>query len=445
MGLGASLFIIYAAICYLRQQEKHNPPSRSWFQKWLKRNSSLHTIKTKPIAQVRIATHSEEDLKNFFVEYQNTLSKYGINRAKYIFNIDKSDIRIGCPTGEIVIVPTEVKELYTASPENCKSLTIIETICADGHLPPPPVVICPGEEIMENWIHDNLTGAEVIAVLQTGHTNEKVALAWLTHFIRHAGAGPNKHWRIVLLDGHITHCQDDFIIKCHENHIVPYQFSSHLTHVLQPLDVGVFRPWKHYHNMAIYDTLHSLDMEYTISSFFQDLNTICKKTFQPSTINNSFIESGMFPVLYKKALKKLRCYNKAKCTEKHPQGIISNSKTNQQPGEPSMEKGGLLELPTLSGTYFESQKGMGEWIDRAETFSPNLKARFQQWAKGTQISLTHAELQHQSYHNVQARILKKTKRKSTFRRVIQKGGMITIEVARVRKKEKGGEGAGCCH
>jgi len=75
---------------------------------------------------------------------------------------------------------------------------------------------------MENWIHNNLTGAEVIAVSQTGYTNEKVALAWLNYFIRHASAGPNKDWRILLLDGHITHCQDDFIIKCHESHIVPY-------------------------------------------------------------------------------------------------------------------------------------------------------------------------------------------------------------------------------
>ena len=288
VGLGATPSIIYAAICYLRQQEKRNPPSRSWFQKLLKRNPSLHTIETKPIAQVRIATHSEEDLKNFFVEYQNTLAKYGINRAKYIFNMDESGIRIGCPTGEIVIVPTEVKELYTGSPENRKSLTIIETICADGSVPPPPVVICPGEKIMENWIHDNLTGAEVIAVSQTGYTNEKVALAWLNHFIKHAGAGPNKHWRILLLDGHITHCQDDFIIKCHENHIVPYQFPSHLTHVLQPLDVGVFRPWKHYHNKAIHHALHSLDMEYTMTSLFRDLNTIRENTFQPFTIKNSF-------------------------------------------------------------------------------------------------------------------------------------------------------------
>jgi len=66
--------------------------------------------------------------------------------------MDESGVRVSCPTGEIVIVPTQIKELYTASPENRQSLTVIDMICADGSTPQPPVVICPGEKIMENWI-----------------------------------------------------------------------------------------------------------------------------------------------------------------------------------------------------------------------------------------------------------------------------------------------------
>jgi len=163
---------------------------------------------------------------------------------------------------------------------------------------------------MENWIQDNLSGAEVIAVSQTGYTNEGIALVWLDHCINHVDAGPDKDWCVLLLDGHITHHQPDFVIKCHENHIVPIEFPSHLTHFLQPLDVGVFRPWKYYHNKAIHHALHSLDIEYSMSSFFRDLNSICEQTFQPFTIKNSFQESGMFPASFKKALKKIRHYYK---------------------------------------------------------------------------------------------------------------------------------------
>jgi len=67
-----------------------------------------------------------------------------------MYNMHHSGVHVGCPTGEIVIVTTDVKELDTASPENQKSITIIETTCADGSHPPRPVVICPGEKILES-------------------------------------------------------------------------------------------------------------------------------------------------------------------------------------------------------------------------------------------------------------------------------------------------------
>jgi len=57
--------------------------------------------------------------------------------------MDESGVRVRCLSGEIVIVPTEVQEPSTASPENYKSITIIETICADESPPPPQLVICP--------------------------------------------------------------------------------------------------------------------------------------------------------------------------------------------------------------------------------------------------------------------------------------------------------------
>jgi len=65
-----------------------------------------------------MTTHTEEDLKTFFVEYQNTLMKYGVKCAKYIYNIYESGVRIGSPTGKILIVPTHINELYTASSKN---------------------------------------------------------------------------------------------------------------------------------------------------------------------------------------------------------------------------------------------------------------------------------------------------------------------------------------
>lgn len=182
--------------------------------------------------------------------------------------MDESGVRVGCPAGEEVVVLLEVIDLYTPSPENRKSVTVFETIYVNGKEPIPPFIVCPGIKIMENWIHDHLTGNEVITTSPTGYTNNKVIMDYLDHLILHTRASPTKPWKLLLLDSHITHEYSDFFIKANEHHIALHCFPSHLTHALQPLNVGVFQPWKHYHNKAVQNAVWCFDFEYTITSFF---------------------------------------------------------------------------------------------------------------------------------------------------------------------------------
>jgi hypothetical protein len=64
--------------------------------------------------------------------------------------MDESGARVGCLKGEEVVVPIHIKELYTLSPKNRKSVTIIKTIYVDGRKPIPPFVIALGKQIMDN-------------------------------------------------------------------------------------------------------------------------------------------------------------------------------------------------------------------------------------------------------------------------------------------------------
>ena len=79
------------------------------------------------------------------------LAKRNIKKAKNVYNFDESGVRIGCPRGEEVVVPIDVKELYCSSPENRIQLTIIESVAADGSPPIPPTITCPRKRFMESW------------------------------------------------------------------------------------------------------------------------------------------------------------------------------------------------------------------------------------------------------------------------------------------------------
>jgi hypothetical protein len=71
------------------------------------------------------------------------LKKYKIKHAKNVVNFDETGARVGCAGSEAMVVPIEVMELYKASPENRKSVTICEAIRADGSELPPPFIIVP--------------------------------------------------------------------------------------------------------------------------------------------------------------------------------------------------------------------------------------------------------------------------------------------------------------
>jgi hypothetical protein len=104
----------------------------------------------KPITYTRLESHIEEDIRIWFQKYHDILEELHITKGKNVLNMDELGARISYPTSEHVIMPIEVKELYTASPENRKLVTIIETIHADSREPLPPFIITPRKKIMDN-------------------------------------------------------------------------------------------------------------------------------------------------------------------------------------------------------------------------------------------------------------------------------------------------------
>jgi DDE superfamily endonuclease len=130
------------------------------------------------------------------------------------------------PSGEEVVVPIGIKEIYIGILENRISLIIIECISADSKAI-PPVVIVPGIIIIVSWFYKNITGYKVIIVSSIGYTNEGIYIVWLDYFIKYNNCGPDKEWRILLINGATCYQADDFILKATFNKIQIVQFPSY--------------------------------------------------------------------------------------------------------------------------------------------------------------------------------------------------------------------------
>jgi hypothetical protein len=143
---------------------------------------------------------------------------------------------------------------------------------------------------MDSWYHPNLEGAELFLLSDTGYSNTQLALDWLQHFIEHTAPYKQEEPKVLLLDSHTSYLSSKFLTAAEASYIQPYTFPSHLIHILQPLDVGIFQPYKHYYREAVLTAIRDMDLEYNVASFIRDLPNIRKQTFEESTIISAVIE-----------------------------------------------------------------------------------------------------------------------------------------------------------
>jgi DDE superfamily endonuclease len=136
------------------------------------------------------------------------------------------------------------------------------------------------------------------------------------------------------MDNHRSHETLEFIKLANENHILPYPLIAHLTHCMQPLDVGIFQLYKHWHDVAIKDVLAGLNVEYSLRSFLRDLTWICEQTFKKSTIRHAFRKSGMFPPDATECLKQLKTFNLLK---EKTESLLTLPRTSTKPMEVEMQ------------------------------------------------------------------------------------------------------------
>ena len=89
-----------------------------------------------------------------------------------------------------------------------------------------------------------------------GWTDQELGSKWLERDFEPATAArnPSGGYRLLILDGHNSHCTYAFCTFAEKHNIIVVCLPSHTTHILQPCDVGVFGPlsklWKSQVNKA---------------------------------------------------------------------------------------------------------------------------------------------------------------------------------------------------
>ena len=199
----------------------------------------------------------------------------------------------------------------------------------------------------------------------------------------------------------------DFTIKATAHNIYPYPFPGHLTHILQPLDVGVFQPYKHWHKKAVQHAMRNLDLDYNVASFMRDMQEIRAETFKKGTIHSAFRKAGMWPISCKTALQKMKTYAPPE---------------NPEPDLPT--------IPQTPTRFQHAEYGLLHQRKKiADKLSSPSREPFESWARGTEKVLASGELTVLQHNALTTKVQNQQKAKYQNRNVLQKNGVLTAEEA----------------
>jgi hypothetical protein len=113
--------------------------------------------------------------------------------------------------------------------------------------------------------------------------------------------------RLLIFDGHGSHITYDFVEYCIQRNILLLCLPSHSTHLLQPLDVGLFGPYQHFNGQAVDNYMRSSQGIEGIKKavFIPFLTSARDQTFHPTSVQQSFAATGIYPLNPRRVLGKI--------------------------------------------------------------------------------------------------------------------------------------------
>jgi len=157
----------------------------------------------------------------------------------------------------------------------------------------PPMIIFPRERMSLDLVSG--TPADTLFTGTTlGWINSAVFFKWFKFFV---GQIPPKRPVLLLYDGHGSHISTDVIECAHLHHIEIMYLPAHTSHLLQPLDVGVFKSLKTHFNEACRKFLCSNPGRVIIIYNISRLVGECwPQALTPANLISAFCNSGIYPL-----------------------------------------------------------------------------------------------------------------------------------------------------
>ena len=135
-----------------------------------------------------------------------------------------------------------------------------------------------------------------VAMSAKGWTDREISLGCIQRYDEETKDKAGEEWRLIYLDGHDSHASLEIIQYTRRHRIVVVCLPPHTTHVLQPLDVGIFGRFK----VALREEAYNYELQTGLpvdkTSALLVIGKAYLRAFTPENIRSAFRKTGMWPL-----------------------------------------------------------------------------------------------------------------------------------------------------
>lgn len=213
--------------------------------------------------------------------------------ATEIWNLDETSFCMD-PTRVKVLGPIGMPCHRVTSGPGKENITVLFAANAAGEKL-PPLIVFKGKNVWDSWMAPTSTGFDDItyAATKNGWMEAEVFTNYFTrNFLRNIHS---KRPAVLIYDGHASHVGLPLVQKARDEGIIILKLPPHTSHILQPLDLSVFRPMKIKWDEELVKWQRKNYGKRLPKSDFSTIIATIWKNLKPEVIKKGFEKGGIFP------------------------------------------------------------------------------------------------------------------------------------------------------
>jgi hypothetical protein len=219
--------------------------------------------------------------------------------------MDETGFAVGTTQSTCIIVDSTQKSSWKATPGKQEWIAAIECIDAAGGAL-SPMVIFKAKNTNSSWIPPNTPPNWRFSTSNSGWTSDSHGFEWLrTVFEPESRQKSGNKPRLLIADGHSSHITGNMISLFIDNNIDLLILPPHCSHMLQPLDVGVFGPMKKYHGYETDKLVRAGITRFLRAEWVTLYQTIRTKALSADNIYSAWRGAGLVPFCSGRVLNRL--------------------------------------------------------------------------------------------------------------------------------------------